>query len=168
MRTTQEKKGKGKKTPVLQETTFLQGLSVQRSSQKSLSSRGRLPPLSCPARIAFSPRIPQVSHACVLRSARGIDVAMRRPSRVGGKAETKRQEGKRRLKREIGREFPVNHPILVWLGGGGVCLFACCVRERTHVLESHQCGSDPVTPARRPTAVCTPPTDSARMLAAFP
>lgn len=86
--------GEEKKTPVLQETTFLQGLSVQRSSQRSLSTRDRLPPLSCPARIAFSPRIPQVSHACVLRSARGIDVAMRRPPVLEGKRRQRDKKAK--------------------------------------------------------------------------
>lgn len=103
---------------------FFRGLSVQRSSQKSLSFRDQLSPLSSPARMAASPRIPQVSHACVLGSAQGIDVAMRRPPVLRGK---RRQQAKEAEER-IGPGFPVNHPILVSLGGRGVCLFACCVR----------------------------------------
>lgn len=150
---TREDEGGGGGTPVLQETTLLRGLSVQCSSQKSLSSCNQLLPLSCPARIAVSPRIPQVSHACVLRSARGIDVAMRRPPVLEGNG---RQEGKGGWganRPKVSCE-PPDTCLIWWRRGVFVCML--CVCRRTHVLKSHQCSSDHVTPAGRPTAVCLP------------
>lgn len=85
--------------------------------------------------------------------------------RKGETEETRRQEEAE--ERTGQREFPVNHPILVSLGAGGVCLFACCVRgcvcKRTHALESHQRGSGHVTPAGRSTAVCLPTSSANRV-----
>lgn len=45
--------GPGQKPPILQEPTFLQGLSIRNLSQKILSFRYQLLPLSYPAPIAF-------------------------------------------------------------------------------------------------------------------